>query len=377
MKLQEYQAKEILNRFGAKIQPGKVAATPQEAEEIAKEFNSKVVIKAQVLVGGRGKAGGIKLAQNPQEAREKAEKILGMDIKGLTVKKVLVAKAVDIAKEAYVGLILDRKSKKIVMMVSSEGGIDIEEVAKKSPEKIHKAYIDPFLGMRPYTAQHLIRQLYSDPEHIKRGVELAHKLYDVFVSVDAQLVEVNPLVITSDNDMYCVDAKIILDDSALMRHPEFENLRDPDEYSKEELDAKKSDLSFIKLSGNIGCVVNGAGLAMATMDLIKHYGGEPANFLDVGGSSNPQKVINALEIITRDQNVRVILFNIFGGITRCDDIANGLVQAIEQSKPKVKIIARLTGTNETEGRKILKQAKIPVFSSMDEVVIEAIKIVKS
>ena len=374
MKLQEYQAKEILKRYDARIQMGEVASTPDEAEAIAKKYSAPVVVKAQVLVGGRGKAGGIKLAQTPQEAREKAEKILGMEIKGLVVKKVLVAKAVDIENESYVGIILDRKSKKIVIMVSPEGGIDIEEVAKKTPEKIYKAYIDPFIGLRPYTAQYLIRKLYDDPELIKRGILKLMKLYNVFIGVDAQLVEVNPLVVTGDGNLCCVDAKIILDDSALFRHPEFENWRDPDEYSREELEAKEAGLSFVKLSGNIGCVVNGAGLAMATMDLIKHYGGEPANFLDVGGSSNPQKVVKALDIITREKGVKVILFNIFGGITRCDDIANGLVEAIKQFKPEIPIIARLTGTNQEEGRRILKEAQIPVFTSMDEVVKEAVSI---
>ncbi len=377
MKLQEYQAKEILKRYDAQIQVGKVATTPEEVEEIAREFNSPVVVKAQVLVGGRGKAGGIKLAKTPLEAREAAEKILGMQIKGLTVKKVLVAKAVDIASESYIGLILDRKSKRIVMMVSPEGGVDIEEVARRTPEKIYKAYIDPYIGLRRYTAYYLISRLFDDPELIKMGIQKAMNLYNAFMDIDAQLVEVNPLVVTPDGEMFCVDAKIILDDSALSRHPEFESWRDPDEYSREELEAKENGLSFVKLTGNIGCVVNGAGLAMATMDLIKHYGGEPANFLDVGGSSNPQKVVKALDIITRDKGVKVILFNIFGGITRCNDIANGLVEAIEQFKPDVPIIARLTGTNEDEGREILKKANIPVFTTMDDVVKKAVEIASS
>lgn len=377
MKLQEYQAKEILKKFGINVQMGKVATSVDEAEKIAKEINAPVVVKAQVLVGGRGKAGGIKLAQNPTEAREHTQKILGMNIKGCVVKKVLVAKAVDIEKEAYLGLILDRKSKKIVMMASPEGGIDIEEVAKKSPEKIYKAYIDSSIGLRQYSARYLIEKLYDKPELIEQGMEIARRMYEVFLSVDAQIVEVNPLVVTRSGEIICVDAKIILDDSALFRHPEFIDWRDPDEYSPEELSAKQAGLSFVKLKGEIGCVVNGAGLAMATMDLVKYYGGQPANFLDVGGSSNPQKVVKALEIITADKSVKVILFNIFGGITRCDDIANGIVQAIEQSKPTVPIVARLTGTNEEIGRDILKNAKIPVFSSMDEVVKKAIEIANS
>ncbi|RKZ30118.1 ADP-forming succinate--CoA ligase subunit beta [bacterium] len=374
MKLQEYQAKQILSKYGARIKEGKVATTPDEVEKIAREFGEMVVVKAQVLVGGRGKAGGIKLAKTPQEARQKAEQILGMDIKGLTVKKVLVSPAVDIASEAYLGLILDRSSKKIVMMASPEGGVDIEQVARETPEKIFKIYIDPFLGLKPYSARYLISKLYDEPDLIKQGIELAISLYDVFVNVDAQLVEINPLVITEQGEMVCVDAKIILDDSGLIRHPELEKLRNPEEYSSDELEAKETGLSFVKLTGNIGCVVNGAGLAMATMDLVKHHGSEPANFLDVGGSSNPEKVIKALDIITRDSNVKVILFNIFGGITRCDDIANGLVQAIDEFNPDVPIIARLTGTNEDKGRQILKDANIPVFSSMDKVVAEAVKL---
>lgn len=374
MKLQEYQAKEILRDFGLNVQSGKVATTPDEVEQIAREINAPVVIKAQVLVGGRGKAGGIKLAQTPEEAREKSQKILGMDIKGCIVRKVLVAKAVDIGKETYLGLILDRKSKRIVMMASPDGGIDIEEVAKKSPEKIYKAYIDHTIGLKSYTARYLMEKLFDKPDLVEQGIQIAQKMYDVFLGVDAQLVEVNPLVATPSGEVICVDAKIILDDNALFRHAEFVNWRDPDEYSYEELSAKQADLSFVKLKGDIGCVVNGAGLAMATMDLVKYYGGQPANFLDVGGSSNPQKVVKALEIITADKSVKVILFNIFGGITRCDDIANGIIQAIEQLRPQIPIVVRLTGTNEEIGRNILKNAKIPVFSSMDEVVKEAVKI---
>ena len=375
MKLQEYQAKKILVNYDLYVQPGRVAATADEAEKITREFGTTVVVKAQVLVGGRGKAGGIKLAKTPEEARAKADSILGMDIKGLTVKKVLVASAVDIESEAYIGLILDRKTKRIVMMVSPEGGVDIEQVAKETPEKIYKVFIDPVLGLKPYNARYLIEKLYSDPYLIKRGILKAMKLYKVFVDTDAQLVEINPLVVTKQNELVCVDAKIILDDSALHKHPEYETWRDPEEYSTEELEAKEMDLSYVKLAGNIGCVVNGAGLAMATMDLIKYYGGEPANFLDVGGSSNPDKVVKALDIITRDSGVKVVLLNIFGGITRCDDIAKGLVKAIEISKPQIPIIARLTGTNQEEGIKILNTANIPVFSSMDDVVKEAVDMV--
>ena len=377
MKLHEYQAKELFRRFGCPVEEGKIATTPEEAEAIAKELGTEVVVKAQVLVGGRGKAGGIKIAKTPEEARKHAEKILGMEIKGLKVKKVLVTRAVDIKHEAYLGAILDRRTKKVVMMASPEGGVDIEEVARRSPEKIFKIEIDPFLGLKPYGARYLMEKIYDDPEVVKQGIDIAIKIYNTFIGVDASLAEVNPLVLTPDGKLVCVDAKIVLDDNGLIRHPEFLDWRDPDEYTEDEVKAKDAGLSFVKLTGDIGCVVNGAGLAMATMDLIKHYGGEPANFLDVGGSSNPQKVVTALDIITRDPHVKVIFFNIFGGITRCDDIANGIVQAIEQFKPRVPIIARLVGTNQEQAHEILKKAGIPVFSTMDDVVKEAVKIAKA
>lgn len=377
MKLHEYQAKELFRRFGCPVEEGKIATTPEEAEAIAKELGTEVVVKAQVLVGGRGKAGGIKIAKTPEEARKHAEKILGMEIKGLKVKKVLVTRAVDIKHEAYLGAILDRRTKKVVMMASPEGGVDIEEVARRSPEKIFKIEIDPFLGLKPYGARYLMEKIYDDPEVVKQGIDIAIKIYNTFIGVDASLAEVNPLVLTPEGKLVCVDAKIVLDDNGLIRHPEFLDWRDPDEYTEDEVKAKDAGLSFVKLTGDIGCVVNGAGLAMATMDLIKHYGGEPANFLDVGGSSNPQKVVTALDIITRDPHVKVIFFNIFGGITRCDDIANGIVQAIEQFKPKVPIIARLVGTNQEQAHEILKKAGIPVFSTMDDVVKEAVKIAKT
>ena len=377
MKLHEYQAKELFRRFGCPVEEGKIATTPEEAEAIAKELGTEVVVKAQVLVGGRGKAGGIKIAKTPEEARKHAEKILGMEIKGLKVKKVLVTRAVDIKHEAYLGAILDRRTKKVVMMASPEGGVDIEEVARRSPEKIFKIEIDPFLGLKPYGARYLMEKIYDDPEVVKQGIDIAIKIYNTFIGVDASLAEVNPLVLTPEGRLVCVDAKIVLDDNGLIRHPEFLDWRDPDEYTEDEVKAKDAGLSFVKLTGDIGCVVNGAGLAMATMDLIKHYGGEPANFLDVGGSSNPQKVVTALDIITRDPHVKVIFFNIFGGITRCDDIANGIIQAIEQFKPKVPIIARLVGTNQEQAHEILKKAGIPVFSTMDDVVKEAVKIAKT
>lgn len=375
MKLQEYRSKEILHNAGVVGQVGQVARTPDEVEKIARKIDDMVVVKAQVLVGGRGKAGGIKLAKTPADAREKAEKILGMQIKGITVKKVLVAKAVDIATESYVGITLDRSAKRAVIMVSPEGGVEIEQVAKDTPEKIYKEWIDPLIGLKPYKARYLMRKLYDDEEMVKRGVKKLLKLWQVFVDNHASLVEINPLVSTSCGKLVCVDAKIIIDDNGLMLRPDLAEMRDMDEENPEELEAKAAGLSFVKLEGNIGCVVNGAGLAMATMDVVKHFGGEPANFLDVGGSSNPEKVVKALEIITRDKNVRVILFNIFGGITRCDDIANGLVEAMNRFKPSVPVIVRLTGTNQEEGRQILKEKLgMTVFTTMNDVVEEAVKL---
>src|SRR5688500_4694223 len=335
MNLHEYQARELLKAHGVPVPDGAVASTPEEVEKLTKQLGRKVVIKAQVHTGGRGKAGGVKLADTPQEAKAAASKILGMQIKGLTVHKVLVAPAEDIASEAYVGIIVDRKTKRAVFMVSREGGIDIEEVAAKNPEAIHRLAVDPRYGLQSFEAYDLATRLYDDLAQQRACAKIMMQLYQVFVASGASLAEINPLVTTPDGTVKALDAKITVDDNELFRHGEIEALRDASGDPPAEVTARAAGLTFIKLEGNIGAVVNGAGLAMATMDLIKFYGGDPANFLDIGGSSNPEKVVNALKIITSDPNVKVILFNIFGGITRTDDVANGIVTAIGQSPIQV------------------------------------------
>jgi succinyl-CoA synthetase beta subunit len=374
MKIHEYQAKEIFAKYGIPLPAGEMATTPDEAKEIALRIGKPVMVKAQVHVGGRGKAGGIKKADNPDEAFEMASHILGMDIKGLTVKKVLITECKDIASEAYIGVIVDRKSKKPVIMVSAAGGIDIEEVARETPEKIHKLQVDPLLGLRPFQARNLAYLLYPDRKIANQTAPVILKLYRAFIENDCSLAEINPFITTPAGEVWAVDAKINIDDSGLTRHPEIEQMRDADAEEKAEIEAREKDLSFVKLDGNIGCIVNGAGLAMATMDLVKRFGAEPANFLDIGGSSSPEKVINAMNIILRDRNVKAILFNIFGGITRCDDVANGIVAAVNQLKPKVPIVVRLTGTNEEKAREILRQVNLTATTSMEEVVKKAIEL---
>ena len=372
MKLHEYQAREVFRRHGIPVPPDRVAGTPEEAEAAARELGGAVVIKAQVHVGGRGKAGGVKLARDPAEARGAAAAILGMTIKGLEVKKVLIAPAVDIAHEAYAGIVVDRKTQRPVLMVSAAGGIDIEEVARVTPEKIHRTPIDPRYGLLGHQATALGFALYDDLPRVRAAAKIFRQLYDAFLAVDASLAEINPLVTLPDGTVQAIDAKVVLDDNAMFRHPDLEELRDPSEEAPAETEARLKSLSYVKLDGNIGCIVNGAGLAMATMDLIKYYGAEPANFLDIGGSSNPEKVVSAMRIILSDSHVQAILFNIFGGITRCDDVANGIVSALEQLEPDVPIVIRLTGTNEKEALEILQNVGLPATSSMDEVVQKAI-----
>ena len=362
------------------VPPEKVAMTPDEARTIAEELGTAVVVKAQVHVGGRGKAGGVKLAKTPQEAYEKAEKILGMDIKGLTVNQVLVAQAVDIAHEAYVGIIMDRQTKRAVFMVSAAGGIDIEEVARDTPEKIHKLAVDPVLGLLPNQARMLAFKLYVDPKIAGQAAKILTQLYNTFIESDASLAEINPLVTTSDGQLWAVDGKMNIDDNALFKHKDIEAMRDLEVEEPTEVEAREADLSFVKLDGEIGCVVNGAGLAMATMDMVNYYGGSPANFLDIGGSSNPDKVVAAMNIITSDPKVKAILFNIFGGITRCDDVANGIVTALRRIAEgpggplKLPIVIRLTGTNEEEGRRILQEVDLVATGTMADAVQQAIKL---
>jgi succinyl-CoA synthetase beta subunit len=373
--IHEYQAKELLRQAGVPVQPGEVAATPSEAEAIAARFGTAVVIKAQVHAGGRGKAGGVKLAKTPAEARAHAERILGMSIKGLVVSHVLVAQAADIASESYVGIIVDRVSKRPVVMASPAGGIDIEEVAATTPNRIRRVAVDPRYGLQPFEAMQLAFFLYHDVRRARAAARILRQLYDAFIASGASLAEINPLVSTPTGELVAVDAKISIDDNELERHPELAALRDETAEAPSETDARKANLTFIKLEGNVGCVVNGAGLAMATMDLVKYYGGEPANFLDIGGSSNPEKVVNALRIITSDAQVRVILFNIFGGITRTDDVANGIVTAIRQHPLRVPIVIRLTGTNEQEAVRILASAGLSAVTDMDEAVRAAVALV--
>jgi succinyl-CoA synthetase beta subunit len=372
--IHEYQAKEIFRDAGIPIPPGEVASTPAEVEAIARKLGGTVVVKAQVHAGGRGKAGGVKLAKTPAEAREVAEKILKLTIKDLPVLKVLVTPAADIASEAYVGIIVDRARKKAVFMVSAAGGIDIEEVAAKTPEKIMYHAVDARYGLLDFEAQQMGFFLYKDAKQARAAAKIMKALYQAFVNSGASLAEINPLVVTPKGEVLALDAKMVVDDNELDRHPEIAALRDESAEAPSEVMARNANLTFIKLDGNVGCVVNGAGLAMATMDLVKYYGGEPANFLDIGGSSNPEKVVNALKIITSDPNVKAILFNIFGGITRTDDVANGIVQATKLNPLKVPIVIRLTGTNEEIAMKILTENGFTASSDMDEAVKKAVKL---
>ena len=376
MNIHEFQAKDILRRGGVPIPPGRVARTADEAAAIARDFGRTVVIKAQVHAGGRGKAGGVKLAKTADEAKAIASKILGMQIKGLTVYQVLVTPAADIASEAYVGIIVDRAAKKPVFMVSPAGGIDIEEVAASTPEKILKLPVDTRYGLLPFQATQLGFFLYDDVKKVRAVARIMQQLYAAFMQNGCSLAEINPLVTTPAGEVVALDAKMVIDDNELERHPELEALRDPTAEAPSEVQAREAGLTFIKLEGNVGCCVNGAGLAMATMDLVKYYGGAPANFLDIGGSSNPEKVVNALRIITSDPNVKAILFNIFGGITRTDDVANGIVTATKQNPLKLPIVIRLTGTNEEIAVKILKENGFSAMTDMDEAVKRAVELAK-
>ena len=374
MKIHEYQAKEIFAEAGIPVPRGALVTSPIAAEELAKEYNAPVMVKAQVHVGGRGKAGGIKYAETPEAARVLTTQIIGMDIKGLEVKKVLVTAAEDIITESYVGIILDRVTKRPVIMVSSAGGVDIEEVARKTPQKIFKLAVDPEQGLRNFQARNLAYKLYRDPGQVRSATDIIMKLYNTFWNVDASLVEINPLITNTAGEVIALDAKINIDDNALYRQQRIAEMRDIDSEAPSEVEAREGDLSYVQLDGNIGCIVNGAGLAMATMDLVKRYGGEPANFLDIGGSSNPQKVVTAMKIILSDPKVEAILINIFGGITRCDDVANGIVEAFKQLDLTVPVVVRLTGTNEDKAKQILKKINLPYGETLDDVVKKAIEL---
>jgi succinyl-CoA synthetase beta subunit len=376
LKLHEYQSKRIFAQYGVPIPNGEVASSPAEARAIAENIGKSVVVKSQVLVGGRGKAGGIKLARTPDEAEEVAGHILGMDIKGLTVKKVLVDAAADIRSEIYLGAVLDRSARRVAIMASSEGGVEIEEVASQTPEKIITVHVHPLLGMQGYQARQLAYGIGLPKEHISAFAKIAQSLYRAFVESDASLAEINPLVINGDNQLEAVDGKILLDDSALPRQKQMAAMRDPDEDSPTETEAREAGLSYIDLDGEIGCMVNGAGLAMATMDIIKLYGGNPANFLDIGGGAGADKVLAALSIILRDARVKAVLINIFGGITRCDEVANGIVEAIDSLHVDVPIVVRMVGVNEDEGRQILAASNLPSANRLSEAVQMAVAAAK-
>ncbi|HYW30127.1 MAG TPA: ADP-forming succinate--CoA ligase subunit beta [Gemmatimonas sp.] len=374
MDLHEYQAKDLLRAAGVPIPPGEIATTPEQAEAIAGRYGSAVMVKAQVHAGGRGKAGGVKFCKTPADAREKATAILGMTIKDLVVEKVLVTVAADIASEAYVGIIVDRATKKPVFMVSAAGGIDIEEVAASTPEKILYHPVDTRYGLQAFEAMRMGFFLYKDAKLARQAAKIMQQLYTAFMNAGCSLAEINPLVVTPTNELIAVDGKMVIDDNELDRRTNIAELRDTSSEAPSEVDARNANLTFIKLDGNVGCVVNGAGLAMATMDLVKYYGGDPANFLDIGGSSNPEKVVNALRIITSDPNVKCILFNIFGGITRTDDVANGIVTATKGNPLKVPIVIRLTGTNEELALKILQDNGFSASSDMDAAVQRAVEL---
>ncbi|MBN2547851.1 MAG: ADP-forming succinate--CoA ligase subunit beta [Anaerolineales bacterium] len=374
MKLHEYQSKQIFARYGIPIPQGRVAATADEAKQIAKELGGRVVIKSQVLVGGRGKAGGIRLARSPEEAGELAAMILAMEIKGLPVRKVLVDQAASIDKEIYLGITNDRSARRPVMMASSAGGVEIEEVARLTPDKIIKVHIDPLLGLRDYQARDIAAGIDLPRDYWRTFGQIAHALWQAYQECDATLAEINPLVTTADKQLIALDGKMLIDDNALYRQTTLAEMRDLDVEAPSEIEARRYGLSFIKLDGNIGCMVNGAGLAMTTMDIIKLFGGSPANFLDIGGGASSEKVAAALRIILSDSNVKAVLYNIFGGITRCDEVARGILAALAEVKTQVPMVVRLVGTNAEEGRQILAQANMITAETLADAAQKAVAV---
>ena len=364
MKLHEYQSKQLFAQQAIPIPKGRMAMTAAEAKAIAEELGGRVVVKSQVLVGGRGKAGGIRLAHSSDEAENVATQILGIQIKGLPVRKVLVDEAVNILTEIYLGITNDRQRRCPVIMASAEGGVEIEEVARREPEKIVRVPVDPLLGLREYQARYLAAAIELPRDQWRAFIAIALGLYETFRRTDSTLAEINPLVLTPEGKLLALDGKIVVDDNALFRHPEIADLRDLDEEAPSEREARKYGLSYVKLEGTIGCMVNGAGLAMATMDVIKLRGGQPANFLDIGGGAGAEKVAAAFELILADRSVRSVLLNIFGGITRCDEVARGILIALQDVKPTVPIVARLVGTNEEEGRRLLADAQMITATSL-------------
>ena len=369
MKIHEYQARELFERYGIPVNEGRLVSSGPAARSASRAAGWKqTVVKAQVLAGGRGKAGGVKLARTPDEVEEKARGILGLDIKGYPVEKVLVCDAVEIAREIYLGMVLDRSKQGVTLMLTAEGGVEIEELAASNPDAVHKMTLYPHRSLDESALDRFIAKALPDDDQRSQALATTKALFRLFVETDASLAEINPFALTPEGRLVAIDGKVNFDDNALFRHPDIEAMRNPEEESADETEAREKNLSFVSLDGQIGCVVNGAGLAMATLDLVKHYGGEPANFLDVGGSSNPQKVADALGIILRNPKVKAILINIFGGITRCDDIANGLLMAREQLDVNVPLVIRLVGTNQKEGRRILEGAGLKAGDDLDEAV---------
>ena len=367
MKIHEYQAKELFAAYDIPVKKQILCHTADEAVDAYSRLNVPlVVLKAQVLTGGRGKAGGIKLADSPEKVKANAEAILGIKIKDIPVDRILVTEAADIKKEYYMSIVVDRNTKSALLMLSSDGGIDIEEVAHSTPERIYKFQIDPLLGTPDFFTRKVAFSLFSDIKLINQLSHIIKSLYKLMLETDASLAEINPLVLTPDDTLVAVDAKMTFDDNALYRHPQIAALFEPTEEEKKEKEAKAKGFSYVHLGGEIGCMVNGAGLAMATMDLIKRYRGKPANFLDIGGSSNSEKVVHAMKLLLQDSDVKVVLINIFGGITRCDDVANGLLKAFEQIDTDIPVVVRLTGTNEELGRALLKDSKLYVANTMSE-----------
>ncbi len=372
MKIHEYQAKDILREYGIPVPRGGMAATAQEAREVASRLRGEVVIKAQVYAGGRGKAGGIRMASSPEEAGELAQEMMGSRLithqtsaEGVPVEKVLVEEAVGIERELYLGIVIDSARGMPVMMASEAGGMDIEEVAAKMPQKILKAYIEPVIGFQPFLGRRLAFGMNLAAEQVRPATQLMGNLYRAFVEKDCSLAEINPLVVTSDGRLLALDAKLNLDDNAFFRHRDWDTLRDPEQEDELELEASRHNISYIKLDGDVGCMVNGAGLAMATMDIIKLMGAQPANFLDVGGGASEEMVTKAFTLLLADPKVKAALINIFGGILRCDIVARGVIQAAKQVEVKVPVVVRMRGTNVDEGMRLLAESGLPIILAAD------------
>ena len=375
LRLYEYQAKEVFKKYGIPIPIGSVVSSPTEARQVAEKIGKPVVLKVQVLVGGRGKAGGIKFASNPQEAEKIAKTLIGQTFKGFKVSKLLVEEKLQIKEEYYLGFTIDRSARKLVAIASSRGGVDIEEIAISFPQYIVKQHVDPLIGFYPFMARQLIKKLGFEGKILNEMSSFLYKLYKIMIDYDAELIEINPLVLTEDNKLIAADARLNIDSDALFRHSDIKQIEELSTFSPYELEAKKAGLSYVELDGNIGIIGNGAGLVMTTLDLVKMYGGNPANFLDVGGGAASESIATALRILLNHPRVKVILINILGGITRCDEVAKGIISALKTSNMGKPIVIRLTGTNELEGRKILKNEGLIALSSMEEAAKKAVELV--